>query len=56
MVGKCVHCRRNIRPVTSNRGLEDDALVVAFAVALGLDAVAANGSLLAAFDAPFATC
>ena len=44
----------NPRPVTDGR-LEDDALVVAFAMPLGLDAVVAGRSFLSAFDATLAT-
>jgi hypothetical protein len=40
-------------PVPDGR-LEDDALVVAFALAFGLDAVGAGGSLFAALDPPLA--
>lgn len=40
----------------SNRGLENDALVVALALALGLDAVGASRSFFATLDAAFAAC
>jgi hypothetical protein len=43
------------RPVTDRR-LEDDALIVAFAMPLGLDAVVAGWPFLSAFDATLATC
>ena len=46
---------RVVWPV-ANGGLEDDALVIPFALALGFDAVAANWSLFAALDAALAAC
>jgi hypothetical protein len=42
-------------PVTDGR-LEDDALVVALALAFRFDAVAAGWSFFAALDAAFAAC
>lgn len=44
-----------VRPVP-DRSFEDDALIVAFALAPGFDAVVADGPLLAALDAPFTAC
>jgi len=45
----------NPRPVTDG-WLEDDALIVTFAVPLGLDAVVAGWPFLSTFDATLATC
>jgi hypothetical protein len=54
MIWQCAHDSRMIWPVPY-RWLEDDALVVAFALSLGLDAVGACWSLFTAFDASFPT-
>lgn len=43
-----------VRPV-SDGGLEDDALVVALTLSLGLDAVGARWPLLSALDASLST-
>ena len=42
-------------PVSDGR-FEDDSLVVALTLALGLDAIAACRALLATLDATFPTC
>ena len=47
------HDARMIRPVPDGR-LEDDALIVAFALAFRLDAVGTRRPLFATFDSPFA--
>lgn len=44
----------NPRPVADGR-LEDNALIVAFAMPLGLDAVVAGWPFLSTFDATLAT-
>lgn len=46
---------RMVRPVLDGC-LEDDTLVVAFALALRLDAVGTSRALFAALDATFSAC
>ena len=55
MILQCAHHARVVGPVADGR-LEDDALIVALALPLGLDAVGAGRALLSAFDASFPAC
>ena len=49
MILDCAHDAWMIRPI-SNRGLEDNSLVVALTLSFGLDAVGTGWSLLATLD------
>lgn len=54
MILQCVRSMLDSRPIT-NWSLENDALIVPFAMPLRLDTIVAGRPLLSTFDAPFAT-